>query len=213
MRHATTISVAAHGLALAALVLVVQPVPPPRPNTPKAAVAVAVALAPLPPRPAPATAAPLPQPRRPTPPRPTAQRVATPQPAAVMPAPAMPVAAPAAPAEEAPPVPAPQRTPVPGGGDASWLAQVRARLEGAKRYPPAAARRGDQGVAVIVLEIAPDGTILAHALKDSSGSPLLDREAESLPERVRALPPMPESMAGRPLTLVVPINFSLRQER
>lgn len=45
------------------------------------------------------------------------------------------------------------------------------------RYPPEAARRGQQGTVVLRLYIAPDGNVMSAEVAGSSGFPLLDRAA------------------------------------
>jgi protein TonB len=45
------------------------------------------------------------------------------------------------------------------------------------RYPPEAARRGQQGTVTLRLYIAPDGNVMSAEVAESSGFPLLDRAA------------------------------------
>lgn len=225
MRRATGISLSLHGLILAGLVAVAS-TPPQTPAPPAAPKPMAVALAPQParkqpePQPAPKPPQPEPQPQPKPKPKPQARPIPAPAKPVARPLAAAPTPLPAAPPVEtasasAAPATAPAAAPAPpaprsADPDASWLGAVRARLEAAKRYPPAAARRGDQGVASIHLEIAPDGRILSVTLAGTSGSGLLDREALDLPRRIAALPPMPAAMGHAPVTLVVPVSFTLR---
>ena len=46
------------------------------------------------------------------------------------------------------------------------------------RYPPEAARRGQQGMVVLNVTVATDGTALSVQVAESSGYPLLDRAAQ-----------------------------------
>lgn len=229
MRRATGISISLHGAALATLLAATVSAPPPPPTPLAPPKPITVALAPLPTRkPPPAPAAvkppepqpvprpPQPQPKPKRPPQPV-KPATRPAPATVAPIPAAPLlaaepapASPAPAAPDAPPAPAAPPAIQSAGPDTSWLGAVRAQLEAVKRYPSAAARRGEQGVATIRLEIAPDGRILSVSLSAGSGSRLLDREALDLPERIPSLPPMPDSMGRTPITLVVPISFALR---
>jgi protein TonB len=214
MRRSAIISIAVHGAAMAVLLGAGLSESAP----PKLAPAIAVSLAPIPtvPQPVPVEQ-PKPEPApkpvaKPTPPKP----VAKPAPPAPVNAPSLvnapaPVTEPAA--ESAPPAAPPAATAVAPAAttpDARWLAAVRARLEAAKRYPPAALRRRDEGTATITIEVAHDGQVLSHALTRSSGSSLLDREALDLPERVSPLPAMPDTMAQSKVTLVIPVSFALR---
>ena len=53
------------------------------------------------------------------------------------------------------------------------------------RYPPEAARRGDQGVVDLLVEVAPDGTAAGVRVYASSGFPALDRAAREAVARWR----------------------------
>ncbi len=131
-------------------------------------------------------------PVRPAPPAPRP----TPSPANAVPTPqAAPVSPPVAPAAAQ-------------AGEASYHAQVLARLREARRYPTAARARRQEGVAQVRFTLDGRGRVLEAALARSSGHAALDREAL---DTVRRAEPLPAPPAGSelPLALVVDIDFFL----
>ncbi|RIK98608.1 MAG: energy transducer TonB [Burkholderiales bacterium] len=111
------------------------------------------------------------------------------------PAQAVPGAAPATPAGGAPgplasasPDSAPRRTAP--RVDASWRGNTP------PPYPGAARRMGDQGEVRLDVHVGADGTVLDVRLRQSSGSPLLDRTAI---ETVRRWRFDPATVDGRPV--------------
>lgn len=92
----------------------------------------------------------------------------------------------------------------------NWQSDVLAHLARRKRYPRAARRAGEEGVAVINLTMNRSGYVVDYALIESSGSARLDAEATALIERAQPFPPPPPEVAGNTITLVVPIDFALR---
>ena len=92
----------------------------------------------------------------------------------------------------------------------NWQSDVLAHLAHRKRYPRAARRAEEEGVAVINLTMNRNGYVIDYALVESSGSATLDAEATSLIERAQPFPPPPPEVEGDTITLVVPIDFSLR---
>ena len=110
----------------------------------------------------------------------------------------------------APPQPTPSRT---NSGDArntqeSYFGTLLARLNAAKRYPPAARARREEGVVSLRFVINRSGRVLSYNITKSSGSAALDRETTELIQRVQ-LPPMPPEIDGTQLDLVVPVEFTL----
>jgi periplasmic protein TonB len=225
MRRATSVSVGLHALAGLLLLGAALGEPARLPVAPaQLPPAITVSLASLPratpaPRPAPVPAVEQPTVKQSTPRPPTrqpqpAQHPATPvaaAPAATGDVAAAPAATPPAAESAAAAAAEPAQTAGPeASAKAIWLALVRARLEAVKRYPPQALKRREQGTAVIGFEVGRDGRVGTHGLVGSSGSLLLDREAEELPERASPLPPMPEAMGEARISLTLPVSFTLR---
>lgn len=65
---------------------------------------------------------------------------------------------------------------------------ILARIEGAKRYPLEARRRGIEGSAVIRFRIAPDGSVAAVEVVWPSGSPVLDEASRETILRASPFP-------------------------
>ena len=173
------------------------PPPPPEPPLPVPEPAVALPEPPPPPKPPP----------RPSPPRPRPQaarpvpRVAeAPLPSPYVPSPPAPAAAPAP-----SPDPSPLSNAVP-----TWLSQLVAKLQRAKRYPDQARSRGDQGTASVTFTMDRAGRVLSATLARSSGSLSLDEEAVAMVHRAEPLPALPPEIPGATLTRTIPINFTLR---
>ncbi len=129
---------------------------------------------------------------------PVAAPVAAPEPA---PAPAMSQAAPVAPVSR------------PAVVDPAALAAYGRNLAGAvaahQRYPRLAQIRQWQGTALLQLELAADGQLASVRVLSSSGHEILDRQAIDMVRAAVPLPPLPASLAGRSLTVDVPVVFRL----
>ena len=132
--------------------------------------------------------------------------------------PAVLAAAPVAAAEPAvapavsPPAPsAAVSRPVPA--DPAALAAYGRNLAGAvalhQRYPRLAQIRQWQGTALLQLELAVDGQLQSVRVLSSSGHEILDRQAIDMVRAAVPLPPLPASLAGRSLTVDVPVVFRL----
>lgn len=91
----------------------------------------------------------------------------------------------------------------PSGGTNAVLAEIRARIERAKRYPLLLRKSGVQGVALVGFRIDAQGQPEAVSLKSSSGSPALDEEALATVRRAAPYPVYED-----PLTLG--IRFELK---
>lgn len=132
--------------------------------------------------------------------------------------PAVPVAAPVAAAEPAvaPAVsqPAPS-APVsrPAATDPAALAaygrNIAGALAGHQHYPRMAQIRQWQGTTLLQLELAADGQLQSVRVLSSSGHEILDRQAIDMVRAATPLPPLPSSLAGRSLTVDVPVVFRL----
>lgn len=78
-----------------------------------------------------------------------------------------------------------------------------------QRYPRVALVRQWQGTAVLQLELAADGRLLAVHVLSSSGHETLDRQALEMVREAVPLPPLPAALAGRALTVDVPVVFRI----
>lgn len=122
---------------------------------------------------------------------------------------AAPVAAPLEPPRPVPPAAAAR----PAVVDPAMLAAYGRELAGAvatqQRYPRIALLRQWQGTALLQLELAADGRLLGVRVLSSSGHDTLDRQALDMVRAALPLPAMPAALAGRPLTVEVPVVFRI----
>lgn len=79
-----------------------------------------------------------------------------------------------------------------------------------QRYPILAQQRGWQGTAEVLLRLAPGNRILNVSILRSSGYEALDRQAMEMVKQAEPLPPAPEALRPRYLSVVVPIVFKLK---
>lgn len=92
----------------------------------------------------------------------------------------------------------------------NWKSRLVARLERYKRYPDAALRRGEHGVAELAFEVDRRGGVHHVRILRSSGSSLLDHATLALARRAAPLPPPPAALSGRRIPIVVPIRYNIR---
>jgi len=78
-----------------------------------------------------------------------------------------------------------------------------------QRYPPNAQLHGWQGTTQVKLVVSPGGKMVNAAILQSSGFEVLDNEALEMVQQAAPLPPPPEALRGRELTVMVPIVFRL----
>jgi len=178
-----------------------EPPAPPPPPPPQA-----------PPPPTPAVPRPTPAPSPVAPAEPTPAPVAapaTPAPPVAAPVPPPPVAAPA-PAAPAPPPPAPPAPVRNASADDAYLGELRAYLNGIKRYPNSREARQlrPQGTVKVWVELDRAGQVLGAGVHTGSGSLLLDNEALRTVRNGR-YPAFPaETFTGQSFhRFVVPIEF------
>jgi periplasmic protein TonB len=175
-----------------------QPIPPPEPPPPEPEIEpppiedVAPPV-PKPPVPLPPRRPPAPKPR----PRPAEVQSVTPPAEAPPPAPQV---APPGPAAAAPP----------GQAAASWEGQLLAHIARYKRFPPAAQRRGEQGIVLMHLTISRSGSVLAMSMARGSGYADLDDEANAWLTRAQPLPAFPPEITAQQMDILVPLRFTLR---
>jgi protein TonB len=73
---------------------------------------------------------------------------------------------------------------------ADLLAQIRRRIEAAKRYPEEARREGIQGNVYVRFRVGEDGQVDALEVARSSGSRLLDEASLATIRRAAPFPPV-----------------------
>jgi periplasmic protein TonB len=115
------------------------------------------------------------------------------------------------PDESPPPAPtptAPQATRTPPPSVIRWQSQLRAHIEGFKRYPQAA--RGEGGIATVAFTINHDGHLLRSNVVQSSGSAALDQETLAMLVRAQPMPRPPDELTDDALTFTIPVRFSMR---
>ncbi|HYD70221.1 energy transducer TonB [Azospirillum sp.] len=129
-----------------------------------------------------------------------------------------PTATAAAPREPALPVPqpAPQQpaaAPVPvraAGPPPDYLALLQARLARHKVYPRAAQLAREEGTVLLRFVVTRDGAVVSWRIERGSGFESLDRQVGIMIERAAPLPPLPDSVPGDRLEIVLPVRFALR---
>ncbi len=80
------------------------------------------------------------------------------------------------------------------GGTDYTLAIIRGKIERAKRYPELAQRAGISGKSLVSFSINAEGKAENIILKESSGSPILDAEAQSTITRAGPYPTYTQSL-------------------
>jgi protein TonB len=190
--------------------MVAEPPPPPPPPEPEAA-------KPQPPPPVPQAA---PPPRKmAAPPKPLPQPQPKPAPTPVQPAPLATAPSPAADAPVMPPVSAPaqpaepvaQPAPPPppagdGEGTKRYLNGIQKLAEQHLVYPPLSLRRGEQGEIHVHVKVTRTGEVLAMDA-GSEGTGRLREAALAAIRESAPFPPLPQSIGGDPVDIVVPVRF------
>lgn len=80
-----------------------------------------------------------------------------------------------------------------------------------KRYPPSARAKREQGVVYVRFAMDRRGRVLRAEIERHSKYRPLDEEGLALLRRAEPLPVPPIELAGDPLEMVVPVEFSLRR--
>jgi protein TonB len=119
----------------------------------------------------------------------------------------------------------PDTTPAPGGSPAAVregvspddLRQYRVALAIAarrfKRYPPLARERGWEGRVEVAVSVSAWQRGPQSSLVHSSGHAALDEQALSMIEQASATTMLPESLKGRDFRVLLPIEFTLDDDR
>jgi protein TonB len=180
----------------------------PAPAEPAPPKIVPPAQAPAPPRPAPA-AKPVPQPA-PVPALP--ERVLSVEPAKQAAEPAARVV-PVTPVARPPVAPQAQAA---SGPDPGTVAQFRLELMDLarryKKYPRIAQDNNWEGRVELRILIGENGAIAALAVGKSTGRAVLDDEAQAMIRSAKSKATIPPALRGKSFTLVIPVDFSLKDE-
>lgn len=89
-----------------------------------------------------------------------------------------------------------------------WHMQLSAHLERRKRYPLSALSRREEGIVYVRFSVAPDGTVIAPEIAQSSDVPDLDREVLDLLQRAS---PVPKPPSGISTFVTVPVSFRMKR--
>lgn len=84
----------------------------------------------------------------------------------------------------------------PASAQSTWSQQIAKLVQANFSYPRSAELRREQGRTVLHVAIASDGRISGSEVKQSSGSPILDREAMRIVDRIGRFPSPPKGMTG-----------------
>jgi protein TonB len=93
--------------------------------------------------------------------------------------------------------------------EASYMAQIRARIQRFKTYPPEARRQGIEGIVRVTFRLDSSGRLLTASVSSGTGVAILDNEALAIVRRASPFPPVPPSM-GTHFTVTAPIRFTIR---
>ncbi len=97
-----------------------------------------------------------------------------------------------------------------GQAQADWEGALVAHLARFKRFPPAAQRRGEQGVVLMRIAISRAGTVLSMTVANGSGYADLDAEGQAWIQRAQPLPAFPQEITASQMLIMVPLRFTLR---
>ncbi len=89
----------------------------------------------------------------------------------------------------------------------SWKLRISTHLQRYKRYPSAAAARGERGTAELSFTVDRSGHVKVAKLQRGSGHALLDEATVELIQRAQPLPPPPGDVPGTEFSFTVPVKF------
>lgn len=95
----------------------------------------------------------------------------------------------------------------------NWRDRLLGQLNRAKRYPPHARSRRQEGVSYLRFSMDRQGNVLQASLEQSSGHSILDQETLAMIKRAEPLIIPPDEVTGEILELVVPVAFFLKDAR
>lgn len=90
------------------------------------------------------------------------------------------------------------------GADPNWSREVIEKVAQHRTTPRSAQLRGDKGVVQMAVSVDGNGMITAYRMVQSSGSPILDREADLILMRVGSFDIPPDRM---PQKVTIPIRW------
>jgi protein TonB len=86
-----------------------------------------------------------------------------------------------------------------------------AALERHKVYPLSARTRGAEGTVILRFALRRDGTVASWDIQRGSGHEDIDQAVAQMIRRASPLPAPPAELPGDPVSLVIPVRFTLRQ--
>ncbi len=92
----------------------------------------------------------------------------------------------------------------------AYLQYLRQTIDERKIYPKNAKRLRQTGIVMVKFTLMAEGTITNVAIADSSGFELLDQAASDLLKDISRVRPLPQELGHEPLTLSIPIQYTLR---
>lgn len=93
---------------------------------------------------------------------------------------------------------------------AAYLEKLKKKLNENKNYPPAAKRRGLEGVVHLKFKIMADGTIINETVSQKSQFAILDRSALETVKNITKHKPIPKELEMESMELEVPFFFILK---
>lgn len=90
-----------------------------------------------------------------------------------------------------------------------WESTLLAHIARFKNYPADAQDNGWKGTSILRFTLTRSGMVTTVVLVKSSGHADLDAAAIATVRRASPLPPPPETVPGEPITLTLPLQFSL----
>lgn len=93
-----------------------------------------------------------------------------------------------------------------------WQGVLQHHLDRYKRYPADAQRKGQQGTPHIVFTMCRDGRVLEAHVLQTSGFSALDQAGMDMVRGAEPLPGFPQGQSGDTLSVVVPVEFSLKRQ-
>lgn len=88
----------------------------------------------------------------------------------------------------------------------SWLKAVARMIAENQTYPRSAQIKGEEGTTSLRITLGADGKINGVDVAASSGSPILDRQAQSVISRIGRFPPPPAGVSSFLVPIVWRIN-------
>lgn len=87
-----------------------------------------------------------------------------------------------------------------------WTQQVQTLVRANFSYPRSAQVRGEEGRAVVRIDLSVDGSITGVTLTKSSGSLILDREAVRIAQKIKRVPAPPRGTTNISLPILWQLN-------